>query len=615
MEGFSEELKRVVDQFRFDLDHLYESIIYQGYQLQVVNEIGQKLLSKIDDKGILRRLMQDLIDIFNVERASFWTVDYDNNVLRYEFGLNKYGQENEISGLLKGSVRPPQIGEGIVGKVAQSGIPKIENDMLSSSDVYRAIDEESGFEENVNTLSVPLTSGGLTIGVIQLFNKLAEEGFSSKDRDLLVAISPWLGIALKNADNYKHISFVNAIGRKLISTIDYRETLRNLIRELIREFKVERGSFWLVKEEKVYFEFSLNKDGEEDEISDILRKIKALDLGEGIVGKVAQKGEAIIDNNLLSSSQTLRVIDEKSNLPPNRNMLSVPLKSKQNTIGVIQILNREDDRPFTVDDKKTLLVLTPWISQALENATLYEQALQREHEEHQKRLEAELDARATAMTRVMAHHIKNELGSASTYLEYILESGELSQESVRFLEKVDSGIERSIDLIAGLFRPYQSGNIVQVSPYTLVSEAFGRIAKVEQIKFENDVPKSLPLLQIDREHAVHFLIEILTNAVKAVKRRLILGDIKEGFIRVTGQGSKDTGLELRFINNGPSIPLNKQDSIFEQFSGEFSEKSRGNFGLGLWGARIFFRKNNGDIAVEKSDSNETIFLVRLPFGF
>ncbi len=609
-EKLDRKLEQLVIQFQEDLSHLYNQIIDQSDQLQIVNNIGQTLLSTLDDREILRKLMQQLIARFHVERASFWIIDYANNSLQFQFSLNQEGRESEISDILR-SIPAPQIGQGIVGKVAETGQPIIENNMPANPQVYHLIDEKSGLGKNKTTLSVPLKQDQKNIGVIQLFNKVGPEGFSEAERDLLLAITPWLAIALKHAERYHKIRVINDIGRKLISTIDYREVLRQLMKELIHYFQVERGSFWLVNHhtQQVIFQFSLNKHGNEDEISNVLRQIPTLHIGEGIVGTTAKIGEPIIENDLRANPHTLRDVDEQSGLPENRNMLSVPLKRNQKTIGVIQILNRIDARPFTHDDLNLMMLITPWVAQALENASLYEQALQDIKDAHQKRLDSELDARAASTTRIMAHHIKNDLGSARMWLNYIAESVTMLPEQQEMINKVDASMKRSIAITRALFNPYRRGELVAISPKKLIEEAINRIKTNPKIQVVNNVSE-LPLVEVEKNYAIDFFLELLNNAAKAIERRLKIGDIQIGYIRLTSQVKNDM-IELRISNNGPSIPKEKWEIIFDQFTDPAENNERSSFGLGLWGARTFFRRQRGNIVVEQSNSQETTFMVTM----
>jgi signal transduction histidine kinase len=123
----------------------------------------------------------------------------------------------------------------------------------------------------------------------------------------------------------------------------------------------------------------------------------------------------------------------------------------------------------------------------------------------------------------------------------------------------------------------------------------------------------LPDIWIEANNAVDYFHELLTNATKAIREALSRGEIiDEGRIEVLGRPAGTDRIELLFTNNGPPIPPDRYERIFEQFSGYSTEQESNSFGLGLWGARTFFRRQGGDVLLTESSEDRTTFTVRLP---
>ena len=195
--AFQAQLIQTVDEFRQKLDNVYEQIIDQSEQLQFVNEVGQLLTSTLDRKEVLQNLMQQLVPKFRVERSSFWLADNINNLLHFQFSLKQNEVEDRVSAFV-------EIGEGsIVGIVAQTRKPIIDNDIQSNPNFNNAVDKETGFISR-QTLAVPLLKDNKTVGVVQLLNRVDGSDFTLKDEALLANIAPWLVLALDNASLYQN---------------------------------------------------------------------------------------------------------------------------------------------------------------------------------------------------------------------------------------------------------------------------------------------------------------------------------------------------------------------------------------------------------------------------
>jgi GAF domain-containing protein len=255
----------------------------------------------------------------------------------------------------------------------------------------------------------------------------------------------------------RQLRAVTEIGQRLISTLDYRQVLRQLMQEVIPLFNVERGSFWTINQENgvVEFEFSLNHEGVEDEISDAIRELpeETFRLGSGFVGQVALSGRPLIQNEVATNKQHLKEVDIISK-HTTRCILTVPLLRNELTVGVIQLLNPMDREQFGLADQEMLLMLTPWVALALENAKLYQMALTQLEMEHQNRIRAELEAQAAGMLTVMAHHLKNQLGSARMHLHHVRNSEGLTEKQAQNLQKTDENMKRSIQITQSLLKPY-----------------------------------------------------------------------------------------------------------------------------------------------------------------
>ena len=143
------------------------------------------------------------------------------------------------------------------------------------------------------------------------------------------------------------------------TTLDLDTTLRR-VAELVRKV-IDYEIFGILllneKTQELYFRFSV---GHQRDIADRLR----INLGEGVTGAAAQKGEAILVDDVAGDPRYI------SALPNVRSELAVPLIVKNRVIGVIDIESPQPDH-FTEEHKRLLMLIASRMAIGIENARLY----------------------------------------------------------------------------------------------------------------------------------------------------------------------------------------------------------------------------------------------------
>jgi GAF domain-containing protein len=166
-------------------------------------------------------------------------------------------------------------------------------------------------------------------------------------------------------EKIRELTLLNDVGRLLTSTLDFNEVLHILMSQIQKIMQVEAVSLLLVEKETkdLIFEVALGI------ASDTLEKRK-LAAGKGIVGWVAKTGKPVLIPDVSVDSRFDRSFDEKTGFVT-RSMICVPLKIRNEVIGVIQVLNHEDGRPFNEDNMYLLSSISMYASIAIEHANLY----------------------------------------------------------------------------------------------------------------------------------------------------------------------------------------------------------------------------------------------------
>ena len=130
--------------------------------------------------------------------------------------------------------------------------------------------------------------------------------------------------------------------------------------------KAEAGEIFLLEEDGQTLRMDLHR-GQAAEAFWSRTRFK---MGEGIVGLVAEKGEAILSSNLEADDHFLREAMAKAGF---RQMVCLPLHSGEKVIGVMTIATRSVD-PIDEASVRLLEAVATWAGLAIENARLHQNA-------------------------------------------------------------------------------------------------------------------------------------------------------------------------------------------------------------------------------------------------
>jgi PAS domain S-box-containing protein len=282
-----------------------------------------------------------------------------------------------------------QAGEGLSGLVVQSRRSYILNEAHLSS-VSKHV--EGTPLEPEGLLAVPLLQREHALGVLAVSRYGEGVQFGPADQEIAELLASQAVVAINNARLYVEarrraddMASLNRIARTVGSTLDRDEVLRQVIQELNRSFHVEAGSILLVDPERNDLFFVTTLEGGLERFLDV-----RIPMGVGIVGYVAQSAEPAVVNDPANDPRFYRKVSSDVGFV-NRNIICVPLISRDRVIGVIELLNKAGG-DFAPDDLDRLQGIAATVAVAIENAGLYQQT-----EEERGRLTAILISTADAI--------------------------------------------------------------------------------------------------------------------------------------------------------------------------------------------------------------------------
>ena len=166
-------------------------------------------------------------DVLNY--AMEWTEDFMGAEASTMYELDNEHQELFIR-IARGEKSEPvksivlKVGEGVAGRVVQTGTPMIIQDVTKEAAFSSVHDERTGFKTR-SMICVPLTVRGTSIGALQVLNKRSGEPFSSSDLELLSVISSQVAVAMDNATLYQRLE-----NKFRLTSEELKRTQQRLIR-------------------------------------------------------------------------------------------------------------------------------------------------------------------------------------------------------------------------------------------------------------------------------------------------------------------------------------------------------------------------------------------------
>ena len=167
-------------------------------------------------------------------------------------------------------------------------------------------------------------------------------------------------------DRIERLTILSDLAGLLNSTLDQREVRRRAMEAATRLMGTEVGSLLLIDAAagELYFEVALGEKGER------VKQLR-LKIGQGIAGWVAETGQPAVVNDVSADPRFYRQADARSAFVT-RNMICVPVRSKDRMLGVLQAINKRDGL-FTDQDLQDFTSLANQVAIAIENALLYEE--------------------------------------------------------------------------------------------------------------------------------------------------------------------------------------------------------------------------------------------------
>lgn len=194
------------------------------------------------------------------------------------------------------------------------------------------------------------------------------------------------------------------IGKILTSSLEIRDVLENIMKQVGHLIKPKAWSLLLVDRESGDLTFEIAVSPVADQL--VGHRLKC---GEGIAGWVALHGEPLLIPDVSKDQRFSKNIDQQLSFTT-RSIICVPMKFKEQVVGVIELINSYEELDFKESDITLISSIADFAAIALENAASYERINQ---------LVVTDDLTGLYNSRHFGQLIKKELGRADRYNEEV----------------------------------------------------------------------------------------------------------------------------------------------------------------------------------------------------
>jgi signal transduction histidine kinase len=531
-------------------------------ELSFLHEVAQLASSARDWDEMLRVVIGRTTDAMGAEVSSLYLLERSDGLLRLVAtnGLNR-------GGIGRATLR---VGEGIVGWVANAGVPLATRDVRSEPR-WKWVPEvdEKRF---TSMLSVPVVARDEVIGVMNVQTVQPRE-FGREEIDFLQTIANQVagiiekGRLQRESDRkLREVSALFEVSNVLTSTLDLDEVLSLIVDRLVRVYPGASGAILLREEGETVRERARTGD----------------------LGKTA-------------SAAAQRALDERRPIVA-FDHIAVPLIANDRLLGAV-VLQVPDYKEFLEEEVRFVGALANQVALAIDKASLY--ALERKTTENLRELER---ARADFVA-VVTHDLRTPLSVIRGHLEMLAEKNGRSKvpisEATSQVLRLDELVDR---ILAGVRsdRPEISLRRTRFDLRATVTAALKEVAPMaRRHKLAGPRAGQPVLVRGDRRRTAEVVAGLVHNATKyAPPGTRIAVKIERGADRAI----------VRVEDQGRGVPPNERSRIFEPYARGAGNDEVPGSGIGLFASRRVVEGQGGDIWVEDAPAGGAVFAFSIPLA-
>ena len=347
-------LEKRVEERTHELIAASQQIQARAMRLQIISEVSQEVSANLDQKPkeLLTLITHSISEKLGYYHVGIFLLDENREYAILRAANSQGGQK-----MLERRHQLKVGGAGIVGYVSQSGRPRIALDTGSDAVFFN----NPNLPKTRSEMALPLKYGTTVIGVLDVQSTLSS-AFKDEDANLLSTLANQIAIVINNV-------LTNQLSEFALPT-----QKSNKANDRLHQKQKQSGFSYLP---------------------------------DGTISIAQTQNNATLEKALATGETSVLVRPSKGNPAT----LAVPVKFRDQTIGVIHIQAADDKRRWTEDEIMMVQSISDRAALALENARLFEETVRRaDQEESIARVTSQISA-STDFKRILQTTVQ-ELGQA-----------------------------------------------------------------------------------------------------------------------------------------------------------------------------------------------------------
>ncbi|MFC1560184.1 ATP-binding protein [Candidatus Margulisiibacteriota bacterium] len=278
-----------------------------------------------------------------------------------------------------------------------------------------------------------------------------------------------------------------------------------------------------------------------------------------------------------------------------------PIMVKNELMGILSLGEKLSGEVYSGEDIDLLSTLCNQIGVSIENAMLYEDAM----EAQQHLYQADKLATLGTLAAGLAHEIKNPIAAIKGFSQVIdkaIEEGdkEVIKDFKDVVPRQLDRINKIVEKLLTLSKPYKIER-EQVKINDVLEEIIKLVEKQamkQRVEIVSDLG-GLPDILADYNQLTQAFLNLILNGIQSMPNG--------GIIRIR-TGIEQGKIVVEIADNGIGIPSERLSHIFDPF---YTTKDGGS-GIGLATTKKTIKDYHGDIRVESEEGKGAVFTVILP---
>jgi len=416
---------------------------------------------------------------------------------------------------------------------------------------------------------------------------------------------------LKVEKAHAEIEKLNEFSKKINETTDLDDILDSVLMHVGETFPIDASSLYLVDKEAnemTYYRGIFPSYISSEKVAEMQGRRLRLDESGGMHYKVFQRRRAFYLPKFRTTGITefdLQGI-EKLDLT---SLLIVPLLVQNEVIGLLDFTNYRTPMKLSKADIASISRFCEQIAGAIHSSSLLKQTEEaRQKAEDERKKSEKMHKRLSTigqMASTIVHDLKNPMGVIKGYVELAGDEDTSKEERQEYLDVIDEEVNRLSDMAFDIL-DFAKGDVkLNIQNHSL-KEYMNEIYKFLKPNFEeSNIELKLQLdydgdLSFDANRFRRVIINLANNAKEAMS---------DGGEFTMAVSKNETNVLFNFSDNGPGIPEEIQETLFEVFVTKGKEKGTG---LGMSTVKNIVEAHDGEISFETKVGEGTKFLVSLP---